>query len=278
MKIISYHTPAAYIEATYSFLMLHELRNNLIIGLMNNFTNPHQHHENCVFINLIENDTIILTSIKTLSRAIVAGTTDNTDSVAYLVQYYVTNKIEITGVFGTKNLAEKFATLYPSNFSINASMMVHELSEINNLKTAKGILRMAIIKDLPIINDYSILFQEEAALSIRHDKTTLEKLNISKIKQERIYVWENKNEIKSIAAIVRMTQNYGIIGMVFTPKKFRNNGFATACVKSLSSEIFQKGKTKCGLFTDLSNPTSNQIYAAIGYIPKEEFSDINILY
>ena len=89
-----------------------------------------------------------------------------------------------------------------------------------------------------------------------------------------IFKWIDNNEIVSIAAIVRKTKNAGIVGLVYTPGKFRGRGYATSCVQKISELILSNGYSYCGLFTDKSNPTSNYIYKKIGYLPTIEFSDI----
>jgi predicted GNAT family acetyltransferase len=55
------------------------------------------------------------------------------------------------------------------------------------------------------------------------------------------------------------------IGPVYTPPEFRRRGYATAAVASASQQALDSGAERCMLFTDLANPTSNKIYAAIGY-------------
>jgi predicted GNAT family acetyltransferase len=55
------------------------------------------------------------------------------------------------------------------------------------------------------------------------------------------------------------------IAPVYTPPEHRNRGYATTLVASLSRQLLTEGATCCTLFTDLANPTSNKIYAEVGY-------------
>jgi uncharacterized protein len=52
---------------------------------------------------------------------------------------------------------------------------------------------------------------------------------------------------------------------VYTPTADRRRGYATALVARVSAEQLASGRTACYLHTDLANPTSNAIYARIGY-------------
>ncbi|HET7368346.1 MAG TPA: GNAT family N-acetyltransferase [Gaiella sp.] len=57
------------------------------------------------------------------------------------------------------------------------------------------------------------------------------------------------------------------IGPVYTPPEHRNHGYGTAVTAALSRLLLERGHRFCFLFTDLANPTSNAIYARIGYEP-----------
>ena len=45
----------------------------------------------------------------------------------------------------------------------------------------------------------------------------------------------------------------------------RGCGYATALVAALARELLERGKRKLFLTTDVANPTSNAIYARIGF-------------
>jgi predicted GNAT family acetyltransferase len=54
------------------------------------------------------------------------------------------------------------------------------------------------------------------------------------------------------------------IGPVYTPPELRGRGYASSAVAARSRLAIQNG-LRCTLFTDLANPTSNKIYADVGY-------------
>lgn len=57
------------------------------------------------------------------------------------------------------------------------------------------------------------------------------------------------------------------IGPVYTPPARRSHGYASACVAHVARLKRSAGATEICLFTDQANPTSNKIYAAIGFVP-----------
>ena len=78
-------------------------------------------------------------------------------------------------------------------------------------------------------------------------------------------MWEDGGEPLSLIA-ARMTGNgYGWIGPVYTPPERRRRGYAGAGVAAASRRLLDAGASRCMLFTDLDNPTSNKIYHEVGY-------------
>jgi predicted GNAT family acetyltransferase len=67
---------------------------------------------------------------------------------------------------------------------------------------------------------------------------------------------------------------YGVsrIGPVFTPKQHRGRGIASYVVGELTRRGLEAGHRMC-LFTDVANPTSNKIYAALGYEPTVDMAE-----
>ena len=55
------------------------------------------------------------------------------------------------------------------------------------------------------------------------------------------------------------------IGPVYTPPEHRGRGYATRLVAEHTAARLAAGDPACFLYTDMANPTSNAIYARIGY-------------
>ncbi len=61
---------------------------------------------------------------------------------------------------------------------------------------------------------------------------------------------------------------------MYTPPAGRSRGYASSAVAALSRAVLDAGARRCMLYTDLANPTSNRIYAAIGYRRVAEWEEI----
>ncbi|PSP08246.1 MAG: hypothetical protein BRC56_02265 [Cyanobacteria bacterium SW_9_47_5] len=90
--------------------------------------------------------------------------------------------------------------------------------------------------------------------------------------QQRLYTWQDRVPV-SIVHVARFTPNGVGISGVYTPPPYRSKGYASACVAALSQSLLNLGYKSCFLITDLSNPTSNQIYQKIGYQPVGDACD-----
>jgi uncharacterized protein len=89
-------------------------------------------------------------------------------------------------------------------------------------------------------------------------------------------VWELDGAVVSMAAVTRRTPWSSCIGFAYTPPELRRRGFASAVVAELSQRELDAGRRWCSLFTDLANPTSNHIYAEIGYEPRCDFRQFSL--
>jgi hypothetical protein len=86
-------------------------------------------------------------------------------------------------------------------------------------------------------------------------------------------VWDDGQPVSMIglapevAGVVR-------IGPVYTPPPHRRRGYAGSAVAAASRRALAGGAARCMLFTDLANPTSNKIYAEVGYRRVADWEEI----
>ena len=76
----------------------------------------------------------------------------------------------------------------------------------------------------------------------------------------------------------RHPASFGVarIGPVYTPPSQRGRGWASNAVAEVSRKLQAQGARVC-LFTDQANPTSNKIYAALGYRPVVDMANLVIV-
>jgi predicted GNAT family acetyltransferase len=85
-------------------------------------------------------------------------------------------------------------------------------------------------------------------------------------------VWDDGRAVCEVAN-APPTSGVARLGPVYTPPEFRGRGYASSAVAARTRLAIQNG-LRCALFTDLANPTSNKIYADVGYRRVADWDEI----
>lgn len=184
--------------------------------------------------------------------------------------------LNLPGVAGPERTATAFANEWTARFggewSVHHHQRLHSITSVTFPSTrANGFLRQALTPDLPVARAWVAGFIKDTG--IRHTSTEAgERL----IRDGRLYFWMD-GEPRCMVAAMRDTPNTTGIGGVYTPPRFRNQGYATMAVATLSQRLLESGRQSCFLYTDLANPASNIVYRRIGYEPLHDVVDITIL-
>ena len=137
-------------------------------------------------------------------------------------------------------------------------------------RPAPGRLRVASPAERPLLIAWEEAFGEEANVASRPQAAR----NIdARMAAGRLFVWDDGGAVSYLARsgpVAGVTR----IGPVYTPPEQRRRGYATSAVASLAQRSLDEGSSRCMLFTDLANPTSNRIYAAIGFVRFGDWEDI----
>ncbi len=180
----------------------------------------------------------------------------------------------VPGVFGPTRVAEQFAAAWAaiSGKSAKPGMFqrVYELRKVNHPQYSPGSMRVVTEADLPLITEWAYQFTLDCFGSA--DQAEAAELAQRRVGDRDVYLWEDGQPV-SMAAKARPTINGITVNLVYTPPQFRRRGYATSCVARLSQLLLDSGWKFCTLFTDLANPTSNDIYQKVGYTPVCDFNE-----
>jgi predicted GNAT family acetyltransferase len=160
--------------------------------------------------------------------------------------------------------------------TVGMEQRIHRLEVVRPPVQPSGSMRRATESDIDLIAAWGEAFVLEAeAGSARHD--AVGPLSEEERVQERrraelrvteghAYLWDDGGPV-SYVAVTSPVGGIVRIGPVYTPPDKRGRGYASALVAGVSQGALDAGATACALYTDLANPTSNKIYAALGYQP-----------
>jgi predicted GNAT family acetyltransferase len=80
-----------------------------------------------------------------------------------------------------------------------------------------------------------------------------------------LFLWRDEGEIVSLVCTNPAVAGVVRVGPVYTPPETRGRGYASSAVAAVSRRALATGAHACMLYTDVANPTSNKIYADVGY-------------
>jgi predicted GNAT family acetyltransferase len=86
-----------------------------------------------------------------------------------------------------------------------------------------------------------------------------------RIAERHLFLWQDEGRPVSLVSSNPAVAGVVRIGPVYTPDEERRHGYAGSAVAALSRHALDAGAHTCMLYTDLANPTSNKIYADVGY-------------
>ncbi len=278
MKIKLYTDVHEFYKDTYDVLMRHESQNmiplgNIIIGKEGKDKTDWRDPANWLMATVSDANGIQLTAIMTPPHNITLYATDNIinpKAINCLINGLIGH--EIPGVTTEKTLAEHFTKEYTARkgltYKTTMNQRIYELKAVNPDIIKAGVVRLLDEKDMYffpywIEAFYAANVYGNKDMSIPQDAKSYR----YRLSTKKLYVLEVNGIPVSMAGFTREMQTAIGVAFVYTPPFYRSKGYATSCVAQISQLALDKGYTKCVLYTDLLNPTSNSIYQKIGYTP-----------
>jgi predicted GNAT family acetyltransferase len=264
---------AAFLDAAGGFLMADEVRNNALLSVaraVHEGSRPTP--EPPLFAVMREAGGIVACALRTPPfRLLVSdGPAAAWDALARALQ---AEHAVLPGVSGPREAAAAFAQAWAARSGcatrISARLRLHQLAAVaDDLPAVPGELTPAGEADRALAVDWFEAFHREATPDAPNEAAAaVERF----MRAARLFLWRDQVPV-ALAGVVGQTDNGVRIGPVYTPPAQRGRGYATAAVAALSRRLLTRN-AYCALYTDLANPTSNRIYARIGYRPVADFDE-----
>jgi predicted GNAT family acetyltransferase len=278
MNFKKYTDVNEFYNATYELLLCHEGQNliplgNIILGKEGKDKSGWRDPANWFMATVSDVSGIQLVAIMTPPHNITLYAKDNKiDEAAVSCLISGIGDVPVPGVMARKDMAVVFAKPFCAakklTFETKMEQRIYELTEVNPDIAHVGELRLVEESDM-----YFIPYWMEALYSTENgiDKNMRVPQNaedyLYRMVREKMYVLQDNGKPVSMVGTHREMQTVCGVGPVYTPPYFRRKGYASSAVAKASQAILDRGFTKCVLYTDLANPTSNSIYQKIGYRP-----------
>ena len=270
--LTTYTEPKQFLSKVQTYLEKDEAANGLMLGLAFRLQQFAKEIQRPPYLATVEDEEgLVAVGLMTPPHKLIVYSDRNMydEALTLIARNLQADGWTVPGVLGPEAIALSYATIWSRLLGIEyrpgMRQRIFELREViwpSNLNS--GELRIAIEADLPLVTDWVMGFNKEA-LHQTIDVTTAREMAHGHIRFGQLYIWDRVKQPVSMALRTRPTRHGISISLVYTPPAERSRGYASACVASLSQLLLDEGYQFCTLVTDLSNPTSNRIYTAIGY-------------
>jgi hypothetical protein len=194
---------------------------------------------------------------------------------------------EVLGVNGALPTVELFAgelaRLNGGSVKVAQHTRLHELGELLRPTPVPGKLVVATEADVDLVTEWFAALMGDAdeqagrprGSSARDMPDRAEMLR--RLRAGWLWFWVDETG-ERVHLTGASPPSFGVarVGPVYTPPTQRRRGWASNAVAEVSHRIQSEGARVC-LFTDQANPTSNKIYAAIGYRPVVDMANLLIV-
>jgi len=172
---------------------------------------------------------------------------------------------DLPGVVGEAATAACFAGRWAERAKVPAvpeeGQRLYVLTDVVPPVAVRGSLRPAAHDDADLLLDWNRAFCADIGQPMRSDAVAWIADNID---HERVFVWDDEGPA-STAVVTDPVVGVSRVGFVYTPPARRAHGYAAAVVAGVSEHALRRGASRCMLYTQLSNPTSNAVYQRLGY-------------
>ncbi len=280
MKLTTYPSPKAFLEATEERLLVEEAKNNLILGIADRVRAGRSYGgDPPYFVSVEDGADLVAAAIRTPPFPVILHCEEGRlDTIVPLVEHLSKADPELPGLNGEAGVAAAFAEAWTertgSCLEVERRMRIYALYDVKPPSGVPGRMRSVADEELDLIAEWIVGFQTEA---VPGDPPSDPKGIARRFMESgNLVVWDHDGPA-SLAGSSRGTENAATISAVYTPPEKRRNGYASACVAALCERLLGAGKAFCTLYADLANPTSNKIYQQIGFRPVSDSAQYRIV-
>jgi predicted GNAT family acetyltransferase len=159
--------------------------------------------------------------------------------------------------------ADRWAQLTGRQSSTAVRMRMYRLGELSFPAGVGGRARRAGAADVELVTTWLEAFQDEA--QPHAPRSVVRDLAERRVRAGQLCLWQDDQQPVSLAGFSNAVAGVSRVGPVYTPPAYRRRGYGSAVTAAATAAAINAGSKYVVLYTDLSNPTSNAIYQAIGY-------------
>ncbi len=251
--------PGSVLDLAGPFLASDPVQHNLILTLLR--TRVEHPEAGRYWMAVEEHDVIGVVFQSPLDHAATLTPMPH-EAVRAAVDVIADEGVELPGVSGEAATVAHFAGAWSERTRVPASptlgQRLYELADVVD-QPAPGVRRRARTEDREFLVESFIAFVIEIGEPAEGSESVVDR----RLAARQLWVWDDGGAV-SMCGLTAAAEGVVRVGPVYTPPELRGRGYASALVSAVSADVRAAG-TRCILYTDLQNPTSNLIYRNIGY-------------
>ncbi|MBD2328607.1 GNAT family N-acetyltransferase [Alkalinema sp. FACHB-956] len=277
--------------ALTEFLLQYPAENNLLLGVWQTLAALDENRLQQCFIAYLDHASEITGVVLQMPPyPLLLSFGLESRAIQLVIEHLQAQGRSMPGVSAMVTEAQQFASLWTAttgqSHELEMAMRLHQLTACQPIAPTSGYLRLATETDRTWLIEAYRTFNQEVfpERSVANATDDVDASIDLFIQQQRAYLWldaisdsSHDSEPVSFVCAQRFSPQFARVGPVFTPLHHRRKGYATACVHTISQIQLDQGCQACFIFTDLKNPTSNHIYAKIGYCAIGDWAIYNFL-
>ena len=183
----------------------------------------------------------------------------------------------LAGVVGTEPACQAFAqrwhVLTGRTHSPRFHMRNHMLDRLVVPRPVNGRVRVAAGGDREWLLDMHHAFAQEAGVA--WTPQTAQRLVDERLAMAAFRIWNDGGDV-AFAGFTPAGNHAARVAPVYTLPAFRRRGYGAALVGAICADLLAAGR-RVFLVTDVTNPTSNQLYARLGFRPLDDFREFDLV-
>jgi len=271
MEVLRPDDAPSFLRLAGPLLERDEARNQLPLGIAGTLSEHPDTYDLVWFWVVVHQGAPVAAALRTEPYNLVLADPSSRSALDALLEAIIEDDAALPGVVGNLphigTAASILSTATRRESEIALAQGVYELTAVREVPRVPGTARAATPEDRKLLIAWLTAFSHEADPHPDQDVARLEQTLDTRFSSEGagFWLWEDEGRPVSFSGYSGQTPTGIRIGPVYTPPPHRRRGYATSLVAEQSRWLLERGRRSCFLFTDLSNPTSNSVYAAIGY-------------
>ncbi len=270
MRVIRHTDPDAFLAAAAPIAARGDASASFFVGWAHSLKRTPAAADEHVYLATCGGRDVLGVAIQRDVGPVLVGQSDPAAAIAF-ADDLARDWPQLHGVMGLsaacQAFAERWRELTGRDHVLRVRLRQHGLREVAEVPLAAGMPRVAAVADVDWLIEQQIAFIVEVGLPDSPER--IGKTMATRVERGDFWIWEDGAPV-AIVGFNDAAPGFARIAPVYTLPDRRRRGYATALVAALARDLLQRGKSRLFLTTDVANPTSNTVYARIGFRPEND--------